>query len=161
VENVERVLAGLIILALLALLILIAIPVNRADIPSVPRTSTQDADRRSEDRHVRQPPPATEPERRPQPDRREARLENGTERTTDTRSDSERRDIVVRTCGNSCDCCCGAERRRTTERRRTYRREPVRRYDPDPDEPYWVERRWRPARNRPYWAEIPVGACPE
>jgi hypothetical protein len=159
VENIERVLAGLIILALLALLILIAIPVNRPEPGNVPRAGNQEADRRTPERPVRQPAPTPEPARPPEPDSREVRLDNRNDRAVEGRSGVEQRDRRARTtCGDDCDCCCGTARRYRTAERRAARRQPTERYV-ESDEPYWAERRRRPERSRPYWAQIPPGVC--
>jgi hypothetical protein len=149
VENIERILAGLIILALLTLLILIAFPVSRPEPGRVPGTGTsQEANRAPAPTQTTEkpasPPPASETRteqrpaetpKKPQPQEeppKKTKVGNGSEQPTEQRYSEEtgrtdtqgdRRASTDRDCdGRPCDCCCGRERRyRTVERERQYR----------------------------------------
>jgi type IV secretory pathway VirB10-like protein len=179
VENIERILAGLIILALLTLLILIAFPVSRPEPGRVPGTSTtQEANRAPPPTQTTEkpasPPPASEtrteqrpaePPKKPQPleetPQKNTRVGNGSEQSTEQRYSEEsgradtrrdRRASADRDCdGRSCDCCCGRERRyRTVERERQYRTVERRQYRRKPAARYLPEPDDDDDR---YWAE--------
>jgi hypothetical protein len=178
---VERILAALIILALLTLLILLAIPQGPREsagpVPSGSKRSAEGKDRQevqAEDKPAKKAP--EEPAREPAAAAPETKKPAATvhpasesERAQDSRIEPThriaegrhepahriRRDrAVIDDCGgNDCDCCCGRERRiRTVERRRPYWAEPERPYRVERSRPYWAE---------PRWAQIPPGACPD
>jgi hypothetical protein len=180
VENIERILAGLIILALLTLLILIAFPVSRPEPGRVPGTgASQEANRapaptqttekpaspppasetRTEQRPAEPPPKKTQPQE--EPPKKSTKFGNGSEQSTEQRYSEEsgradtQRDRRVsdgRDCnGSGCDCCCGRERRyRTVERERRYRTVERRQYRPKPAARYLPEPDDDDDR---YWAE--------
>ena len=177
-ENIERILAGLIILALLTLLILIAFPVSRPEPGRVPGTGTsQEANRAPATTQSTEkpppPPPASEtrteqrpaePPKKYQPQeeaQKRTRVGNGSEQPTEQRSSEEtgrdmergRRLSDGRDCnGSACDCsCCSRERRyRTVEREREYRTAERRHYRRKPAPRYLPEPDDDDGR---YWAE--------